>query len=234
MLSPQLEFTLPFIKKEQLTDNVYSFYFDRSQNKEFNFEAGQYMRVLLDFTEPDPRGRSRLLSISSSSDEKDVLMFTLKVEKEHSLFKKYLMSLEEGKEVNFWGPIGNFVLPEEPKPLIFISLGIGITPFRSLLLSANEYAAPITLLAFFRTKEGEIFYEELQRIEKENNRSINFLTTAVNGRLTEKLIKQYVKKLDEPLYYISGPVEGVQAVSDILKEMGIVKEQIKKEQFTGY
>jgi len=55
MLLPQVEFTLPFFKKEQLTHNVYSFYFDRSANKDFSFEAGQYMRVLLEFDAPDPK-----------------------------------------------------------------------------------------------------------------------------------------------------------------------------------
>lgn len=92
MLLPQIEFALPFLRKEQLTHNVYSFYFDRSQNSEFTFEAGQYMRVLLEFTEHDMRGRSRLLSINSAPYEKDTLMFTLKVEKYHSVYKKKLIS----------------------------------------------------------------------------------------------------------------------------------------------
>lgn len=148
--------------------------------------------------------------------------------------KKNLLALKQGQLVNFWGPIGNFVLPDEPKPLIFISLGIGITPFRSLLLSAKSYSSPITLLAFFRTKDDEVFYNELNKLETNKNISINYLTTSIHGHLSEGLIRRHAPKIDKLLYYISGPVSGVQSVSEMLEEMGVKKEQIKKEQFTGY
>lgn len=234
MLIPQIEFSLPFLKKEQLTHNVYSFYFDRSTNDKFAFQAGQYMRVLLEFNEHDMRGRSRLLSISSSPHEKESLRFTLKIDADPSPFKKKLLSLEKGEEVNFWGPLGNFVLPSEKKSeLVFISLGIGITPFRSILLSAKDYPSPITLLSFFRNKEDEVFYDELKSLES-NNISINYLTTSIHGRLTEKIIKKQINKVEEPLYYISGPTNGVETIAEMLEEMGVAKEQLKKEQFTGY
>ena len=217
---PQVEFTLPFLKKEQLTHNVYSFYFDRSQNDTFAFQAGQYMRVLLEFSEHDMRGRSRLLSISSSPHEKNILMFTLKIDSYPSPFKKKLMSLDKGEEVNFWGPLGNFVLPSDKKhELVFISLGIGITPFRSILLSAKDYPSAITLLSFFRTKEDEVFYDEL-KAPVSNKISINYLTTSIHGRLTEKIINKQVNKIEEPLYYISGPTSGVETIAEMLEEIG--------------
>ena len=49
-------------------------------------------------------------------------------------YKKRLSSLEKGIIVKVRGPQGKFILHEDySKPAVFLSGGIGVTPFRSMM-----------------------------------------------------------------------------------------------------
>ena len=98
-----------FSKKEQIGNDVFVFYFLRPED--FDFLSGQYIQVTLPHLKTDERGSSRYFTISSSPTEKDYLMITSR--KGISSFKKALFDLKEGAQVQFFGPIGTFVLPEE-------------------------------------------------------------------------------------------------------------------------
>jgi ferredoxin-NADP reductase len=98
-----------FKKKVQLEKDIYVFYFLRPED--FQFLPGQYIQMTLPHAKTDDRGSSRYFTISSSPTEKDYLMITSR--KGSSSFKKALFGLEEGTQVQFFGPIGMFVLPEE-------------------------------------------------------------------------------------------------------------------------
>ena len=52
----------------------------------------------------------------------------------NSPYKQRLSTLEVGDKVDVSRPEGEFVLPEDySKPIIFLSGGIGVTPFRSMI-----------------------------------------------------------------------------------------------------
>jgi len=106
---PARAFLLPFLKKEQITQDTFLYYFDLQQT-EFTFTSGQYIQMTLPHENVDTRGSSRFFTISSSPTEKDYLMITSR--KGKSSFKHVLFSLQKGTKVQFFGPLGTFVLPE--------------------------------------------------------------------------------------------------------------------------
>ncbi|MBI2034958.1 MAG: FAD-dependent oxidoreductase [Candidatus Levybacteria bacterium] len=165
MIIPR-DFSLSFVKKEQVAHDAYSFYFSaNSSEQNLNFLPGQYVKMFLDVQNPNDRGSSRTFSIASSPLEKDYVMITTRIIQ--STFKKTLASLNPGVEVKFFGPTGRFVFDEkEPKPHIFLAGGIGITPFHSMLLYASEkkVQTPITLFVSFSKVEEMVFYDELTKI----------------------------------------------------------------------
>lgn len=108
MLSVAKQFTVRFIKKEKLKNNIFSFYFDR-EDTVFIFLSGQYVQLTLPHADTDERGSSRYFTISSSPTERDYLTITTRVGK--SSFKKALSGLTPGTKVQFFGPIGTFLLP---------------------------------------------------------------------------------------------------------------------------
>lgn len=110
MRIPAKKIELRFIKREHLTTDIYAYYFDRHQ-VEFTFLAGQYVQLTLPHKNADERGSSRYFTITSSPTEKDYVIITTRVGK--SSFKKALFQLEPGMKVQFFGPIGTFLLTED-------------------------------------------------------------------------------------------------------------------------
>ncbi|MBI3366609.1 FAD-dependent oxidoreductase [Candidatus Roizmanbacteria bacterium] len=238
------EFYLPFIKKEKLANDTYSFYF-YSANIDLNFLPGQYIRMTLSIENPDKRGNSRPFTIASSPLEKNHIMITTKIIQ--SSFKKRMMELKPKELVHFFGPIGAFILNEEEKEdRVFLAGGIGITPFHSMITYAEKkkLSIPITLLVSFSTVEDMIFYKELLNIAKTNT-YIKIIYTITHpeektewkgevGRISDVLIKKYVENIFQPQYFIVGPPAMVAGMEEVVMGMGISNKRIFIENFTGY
>ena len=89
-------------------------------------------------TKEDPEGPMRSLTIASSLTEKDFILISTRIR--DTLFKKKLASLDLGTLVNITAPMGKFVLPDDhsSKSVVFLSGGIGVTPFRSMVKYATD------------------------------------------------------------------------------------------------
>lgn len=232
-------FFLPFLKHMQVAQNTYSFFFDRSQTS-FDFLPGQYIRMTLPHPNPDNRGTGRYFTIASSPLEKKYLMVTTKMVQ--STFKETLHSLTRGKEVHFFGPMGKFVLDEkDTAPRAFISGGVGITPFHSMLtyVAKKKLNLPITLIAYFKNADEVIFYDELMKIKKlhQNLHIIYLLQKAANwkgetGSITQKLVKKYIPNFHDVHFSVVGSPNMVANTREVLEELKI--RTIKTEDFTGY
>lgn len=238
-------FQLPFIKKEQVSKDAYAFYFDRTK-AQFNFLPGQYIRITLPQEHPDDRGIRRFFSLITSPADRQYIGIATRIIQ--SSFKRALASLAPGTSVEFFGPTGRFIFDEkETQPHILLAGGIGITPFRSMLLYATEknLTVPITLFASFSTVEDVLFKNELEELTK-NNQNIKLIYTVTKpedstaswngetGRISEDLIKKYVADFSNALFYVVGPAAMVVAMEEMVKQMGIPTERIRKETFVGY
>lgn len=245
MVNPPSDFTTTLLSKEQVAKDTFSFYFTRP-NPNWDFLPGQYVRMKLLIENPDDRGSARFFSISSSPAQKNYFSITTRIIQ--STFKKTLIVQNPGKEIHFFGPVGGFVLKEEERePHVFLAGGIGITPFHSMLLYANEkrLEIPIVFFASFTTDEEMIFYDELTKISLENpNIKVVYTLTAQDqvpeswqgekGRISADMIKKYAEKIEESLFYIAGPPPMVSAMIEMVVAMGIENSRIKKENFIGY
>lgn len=232
MSNPPQSFTSKLIKKEQLTQDTYSFYFERPSS--FEFIPGQYIKVVLNIKNPDDRGTSRFFSLPSSPTERDHLMITTRILQ--SSFKKTLGNLTINTGVQMRGPHGAFILDEkDTKGKVYLAGGIGITPARSMLVYMRDknLNIPFTLMASFTSREEIIFFDELNPILNEF-RKIIYIVTSEQGRIDEEKIRKNVPDLLDPLFYISGPAGFVEAMEKLVKSLGVPEENIKSEDFPGY
>jgi ferredoxin-NADP reductase len=89
-----------------------------------------------------------------------------------------------------------------------------------------------------KTPSDIIFREEFLRNKKRNIRIHLTITrpdgnnwNRLTGRINEEMIKQCIKDINLPYYYIAGPTQMVEDTSKMLKEMGVKEEKIKLERF---
>ena len=81
-----------------------------------------------------------------------------------SPYKQKLSALEEGTKVKVRGPEGQFVLHDDySKPAVFLSGGIGVTPFRSMIKYTTDLQQPRKIIMFDsnRNKENILFKKNL-------------------------------------------------------------------------
>lgn len=237
-------FQLKFKKKEQVADGTWSFYFEKPAD--FHFEAGQYVALVLPrLVAPDKRGPVRSLSICSAPFEED-LMFSVRIT--DTGFKQTLMTLEPGEITQATKPIGHFTLSHasDGKPIVFIVGGIGITPIRSILFQAahENLNRCFTLFYSNRTTKDAAFHTDLEGIKLPDCTYVYTFSqetgpaTGVNeerGYIDEAMLKKYLplEEMRENWYYLVGAPAFIEAMEKTLEGMGIAKERMVNDPFTG-
>lgn len=207
------------------------------------FKPGQYMTLaLINPPHTDEKGIMRAFSIVNSPAQKNTLAFATRMS--GSAFKRSLMELPIGTEVDVKFMGGRFLLPTSPeKRIVMIAGGIGITPFISMLRHATENSLPhsITLLYSNRSRQAAAFYDELNELEQKNpNLSIIFTMTDDQGwdgekrPISEELIKEYLPNYSDFIFMLVGPGGMVSSLTAMLSRMGLPKESIIFESFSGY
>src|SRR4026208_911836 len=186
--SPQLELTLLEKDKVEGTD-VTSFKFskqsDQGQDKTplLNYTAGQFAFFDIGGVYNDPKGPIRHFTISSSPTE-NFIMFSTRIR--DSPYKKRLSILKDGTKVKVRGPEGQFVLHVDySKPAVFLSGGIGVTPFRSMIKYASDKRLPvrIVLLASNRDEANILYKGEFDKwaLENKNFQPVYTLTDEISS-----------------------------------------------------
>lgn len=244
-MNPPKDFFASFIKKKQECQDTHSFYFDR-QGTDLSFIPGHSIRMTLPIVNSDERGSSRFFSIASSPLEEQYFMITTRIL--GSSFKKTLATLTPGTKVKFFGPTGQFLLKEEDTtPRVLLAGGIGITPFHSMILYSAEknLSIPLTLFVSFSKVEEILFYDQLQKAAFKNDH-IKIIYTITHGeestqkwegeigRISAELIQKYVPEVLDKRFYVVGPPKMVESMAEMIQSLGVTKENILKENFSGY
>ena len=210
------------------------------------FTAGQFLDMtLLTPAETDAEGNTRSFSIASGPDE-DTLMVATRMR--DTAFKRVLKTMPIGTAVKIEGPSGDLTLQNDStRSAVFLAGGIGITPFRSMLVQAAHQKLPHRLFLFYsnRRPEDAPFLEELQALQKENPRytlipSMSGMATShrpwtgETGLIDQAMLSRHLSGTVSPLYYIAGPPEMVKALHAMLTKQSVNDGDIHAEEFSGY
>ncbi len=223
-----------------ICENTIGIWFDRS-GIDYEYEPGQY--ALITLLEPkynDAEGNSRLFSIANSPTRKDVLMFATRAL--DSAFNKNILELPLGSKATIGPPGGNTPLHKDVSfPAVFLIGGIGITPVRSMVEHAVLENLPYKMYLFYgnRKKSMMAFYDDFEEWVKIKS-DFCFIPVVEEpekdwkfeiGLINEDLIKKYISDFSEPIFYIVGPPQMVDAMETILLNNKVSQEKIKLERF---
>jgi ferredoxin-NADP reductase len=214
------------------------------QGEEVDYKPGQYFWVeLLNPPYNDEKGARRHITCVMSPTERGVLGLATRIR--DTAFKKSLVELPVGAEVEVEHPKGDFALPEDTdREYVFVAGGIGITVFRTMLRYIADEQLPyrVTLLYSNRDRESTAFLDELTELEQKipGFKLVATMTGDQNwGGETRRIDEEFLRDhLDGDLgrytYLVAGPPPMVEGLVEVLKNAGVAEEQIKPDRFSGY
>ena len=210
----------------------------------FSFVAGQYSVLsTVELMAPDPKGPHRCMSIASAPFEEH-LLFAMRLSE--SGYKQTIAKLLPGDRIEVGAPLGHTTLiPEDPRPVVFLIGGIGITPARSILFQANHDRDDREFFLFYSNydREDAAFWEELEHFPFLRYRFIPTLTDSKlgmeswggeRGFISRALLEKYLPDIRTPLYYLVGTLGFTAAMTSILMEAGVQKTAIRQDPFIGF
>jgi ferredoxin-NADP reductase len=236
--------TVKLLRREEVAGGTMSFYLEKPAN--FQFKPGQYLDCsLMDPPETDAEGNIRTFSVASAPAEKDLMVAT---RMRDTAFKRVLKTMPLGTHLKIDGPLGSFTLHSNAtRPAVFLAGGIGITPFRSMMVNAAHegLARPVVLFYLNRRPEDSAFLEEVQQIGSANKncQTICVMTKmekskqswhGATGYLDKAMLARFVPDLSAPIYYAAGPPAFVTAMKGTLIGASVNEDDIRSEDFAGY
>lgn len=227
-----------------------AFYFEKPAG--FDFKAGQTIDItLINPPQTDDEGNIRTFSIASAPYEKQLMVAT---RMRDTAFKRVLKTMLFGTEIKIEGPFGSMTLHNNVKrPAVFLTGGIGITPFRSIVLDTANKKLPHKIFLFYsnRRPEDAAFLNEMKKTE-DQNKNFKLIATMTESRsesggekskkfwqgemgyINKEMLARYIDDLTKPIYYIAGPPQMAAAMKLMLNQTGINDDDIKMEEFAGY
>lgn len=237
-------YTVPLIERRLVAEGTMAFHFEKPAH--FVFTPGQFVDLtLLQPSETDAAGNTRAFSIASAPEELTLMVAT---RLRDTAFKRELQRMPLGTTVRMEGPFGNLVLhADHARPAVFLAGGIGITPFRSMVVHAAMLRSPRRIVLFYsnRRPEDAAFLDELQALQ-EKNPHYTFVATMTQpekssrvwqgetGFINAALLSKHLVNVEKPIYYVVGPPGMVTGLRTMLKDAHIDDSDVRTEKFAGY
>lgn len=232
------------IRKETSDAVSVAFNVNISANPEFEYKSGQYITIKKLINGEDVR---RSYSLSSAPNENDFRIAVKKIEggKMSSFLND---NLKEGEDIEVMLPAGNFALnPENSKHYVGFAAGSGITPIISMIKSAlSSTDSKFTLYYGNKTDASTIFKKELDQLATENpdRLKLNYIYSKqvsanklFEGRITKEKFEEFLREdialLKADGFYLCGPEQMINEVSERLSYLGVDKNKVHFELFTA-
>ena len=238
------QYTCKLVKREEVAERTMAFHFEKPRG--FQFKPGQSADLtLVSPPETDGEGNIRTFSMASPPYEEELVFAT---RMRDTAFKRVLRAAPLGSEVGLDGPMGSFTLHKNvEKPGVFLTGGIGITPFLSILrqVARGELAYHLYLFYANRRPEDAAFMDTLRELTTVRP-GIRFIPTMTNlakshltwtgetGHINRDMLQKYLPNLQGPIYYIAGPPGMVTGLREMLPAVGVDEDDIRSEEFGGY
>jgi ferredoxin-NADP reductase len=198
--------------------------------------AGQHVDVRL--TAEDGYQAQRSYSIASPPGSERLELTVVRID--DGEVSPYLVSdLDVGDQIELRGPIGGYFVwdGEDHRPVLLAGGGSGVVPLMSVLRHHANIgsSAPMRLLYSARTAPDVLYHDELATIDGVTitlTREPPSEWRGRRGRVDHSLLAEAGwPPSQQPRCFVCGPTPFVEAVTNVLVEMGYDSHDVKTERF---
>lgn len=199
----------------------------------------------------------RAYSMANYPGEKGIIMLNVRIasppprqpDVPPGKVSSYIFNLKPGDKVTISGPYGEFFIKETNNEMVYIGGGAGMAPLRSHifeLLKERQSERKISYWYGGRSSRELFYVEEFRELEEKfPNFQFNIALsdplpsdnwTGYTGFIHQVLFDEYLKNHPAPEdieYYICGPPMMLQAVLNMLDNLGVEPENIAYDDFGG-
>ncbi|WP_420603467.1 FAD-binding oxidoreductase [Flagellimonas sp.] len=232
---------------DALTPNAVALTFEIPDNlkEAFSFTAGQYITLKHKVNGQEVR---RAYSISSAPSSGKITVGIKKVP--NGTFSVYANeTIKSGDVIEVMPPEGRFVFEKDsaPKNIAAFAAGSGITPIMSIAQTVLESSPENTFVLVFgnQSLQETMYLKEIETFqEKYTNRFFvqhvcsraqeeNALFGRIETSTVNFIVKNKFKETNFDAFYLCGPEEMINTVSNTLKNNGVAEDKILFELFTS-
>ena len=206
------------------------------------FEAGQYVQLEAPAYGDNPDPVYRAYSLASPPVQNDRIELIIRLVPGGICTTWVFTLLQEGQQVSFSGPYGDFQITDSDREMIWIAGGTGMAPFWSMIryLKENDIRRKCTYF-FGVVQERDMFLlDELRQLEAE----LDWFTfvpalsappednhwPGQSGLITE-VVDRHLGDGSEAEVYLCGSPAMIDAAADILRTKGVTDERIFFDKF---
>lgn len=222
------------VSREMIAENTLELSIERPEG--FVFAPGQNTTISLPGAHADDL---REFSIASAPYEQDIV---IAMRARNSNFKHACYALKPGDPIMVRDAAGS-LWEQTDSPQVWLSGGIGITPFRSIIRELVHAKAPVAVTHIHSDHSVSTvpYRSEFESISNEET-GYSFKTVFTQeaargeekGRLTAKMINALAPAFAQSDLYIVGTEPFVAAMRASLAELGVDAVRIHTEKFEGY
>ncbi len=159
----------------------------------------------------------------------------------------YVFNLKPGDKVTLSGPYGDFVARDTGREMCYVGGGAGMAPMRSHILhQLKTVQTDLTITFWYGARSlQEMFYHEefLELAEQHDNFSYYVALSdpqpednwqGLTGFIHNCLLDHYLEDHEDPTeieYYLCGPPPMLNAILDMLDNLGVEPEMIAYDKF---
>jgi Na+-transporting NADH:ubiquinone oxidoreductase subunit F len=200
---------------------------------------------------------TRAYSMANYPEERGIIKLNVRIatpppkspEAPPGIMSSYIFNLKPGDKVTISGPFGDFFAKDTENEMIFIGGGAGMAPMRSHIFDQLCRLDSKRKISFWygARSEREMFYiDDFNRLTWENdnfewhcalsdpNESDEW--TGYTGFIHEVILENYLRHHPAPEdceFYMCGPPMMNNAVTKMLKDLGVEDEHIMLDDFGG-
>lgn len=227
-----------------LNDGIFQLTLAPSQPEDalVGFEAGQWAYLEI-FNEDGSLWARSAYSIASAPSEYPDGTIVLAIKRAGD-FTTRASELRSGDAVALQGPFGRFTFDLHGGPSIFLSGGIGVTPFRSMIHEAvaQNFLSPLVLLSSCRTSNDLPYHEEFQQLA-ESHASFRYVPICTrmdpsewsgeHERISAELIRRVSDgNMESATFYLCGHKDFAESMKALLLAEGVLPMKIRFERFS--